>query len=262
MVHFYSAPVACFCAALDTYRVRALGENGEGDLSNLAKVTVEGTAENSPAAGEPTITGTAQVGETLTADTSSISDADGLDDATFSYQWLADDDDISGATDSTYTLADADEGKAVKVRVSFTDDRGNDEALTSAATDTVSGQPPEPLTVSLENEPTDLDSSGTISFEIRFSEEVELSFKTLRDHAFTVTGGEVVNAKRLDKPSNIRWQITVMIDPLSDDDLTVVLPITTDCEAQGAICTSDGRPLSNELEIINVSPGKGPRQGE
>ena len=44
---------------------------------------------------------------------------------------------ISGATGNTYTLAAADQGKAVKVRVSFTDDAGNAETLTSAATDAV-----------------------------------------------------------------------------------------------------------------------------
>ena len=93
------------------------------------------TPENSPATGAPTISGTAQVGETLTADTSGIADADGLANATFSYQWLADDADINGATGSTYTLTDSDEGKAVKVEVSFTDDAGNHETLTSEATD-------------------------------------------------------------------------------------------------------------------------------
>ena len=98
-------------------------------------------AANVPAAGAPMITGTAQVGETLTADTSGISDADGLDNAVFSYQWLADDADISGATSSTYTLATADEGKAIKLKVSFTDDAGNDETLTSEATAAVTPQP-------------------------------------------------------------------------------------------------------------------------
>ena len=89
---------------------------------------------NSPATGQPTISGTAQVGETLTADTSGIADTDGLTTATLSYQWLADDAEIAGATGSAYTLADADEGKAITVQVSFTDDAGNDETLTSAAT--------------------------------------------------------------------------------------------------------------------------------
>ena len=81
------------------------------------------------------------MGETLTADTSGIADEDGISNADFSYQWQADDIDISGATGSTYTLADADEGKTVKVQVSFTDDAGNDETLTSAATDEVTAAP-------------------------------------------------------------------------------------------------------------------------
>ena len=50
-----------------------------------------------------------------------------------------------GATNATYTLVAADEGKAIKVRVSFTDAADNEETLTSAATDAVTGaQPTEP----------------------------------------------------------------------------------------------------------------------
>ena len=100
---------------------------------------------SSPATGAPTISGTAQVGETLTVDTSGIADADGLTGATFSYQWLGSRDaEIQGATNATYTLVTADEGKAIKVRVSFTDDAGNEEALTSEPTDAVSAAPPPP----------------------------------------------------------------------------------------------------------------------
>ena len=77
------------------------------------------------------------MGETLTADTSGIEDADGLENADFTHQWLADDTEITGATGSTYTLADADAGKSIKVRVSFIDDAGNEETLTGAATDTI-----------------------------------------------------------------------------------------------------------------------------
>ena len=103
-------------------------------------------APNSPATGAPTISGTAQVGETLAADTSGIADGNGLDNATFSYQWLADEKDIAGASGSTYTLADTDEGKTLRVRVSFTDDGGNQETLTSAATDAVAARPNTPAT--------------------------------------------------------------------------------------------------------------------
>ncbi len=99
------------------------------------------TPENSPATGAPTISGTVQVAETLEADTSGVADADGLSNVQYEYQWLADDADISGATNATYTLADADEGKAIKVQVSFTDDADNEESLTSAATDAVAAAP-------------------------------------------------------------------------------------------------------------------------
>ena len=109
----------------------------------LLRAFEEETAVNSAATGAPIIRGTVQVGETLTADTSGIADEDGLENVSFSYQWLADDAAIAGATDSTYTLADADEGKAIKVEVSFTDDDGNEETLTSEATDAVAAAPPE-----------------------------------------------------------------------------------------------------------------------
>ena len=60
-------------------------------------------------------------------------------------------------------------------------------------------------------------------------------------------GGTVKKAQRLEKGSNIRWQITV--EPASDASVTVVLPVTTDCNAQGAICTEDGRNPSNRNEF-------------
>ena len=94
---------------------------------------------NRPATGAPAITGKPEVGETLTAGISGIMDEDGVPAAgEFAYQWISDDgtddSDIDGATDSTYTLVEADAGKTIKVRVSFTDDAKFPESLTSAAT--------------------------------------------------------------------------------------------------------------------------------
>ena len=109
-------------------------------LTSLATVAVA-ARPNTPATGSPTISGTVQEGETLTADTSGISDADGLNNVSFSYQWVRSDGttdtDITGATESTYTLVSEDQGETIKVRVSFTDEVGNAETLTSAATDSV-----------------------------------------------------------------------------------------------------------------------------
>ena len=77
---------------------------------------------NSPAAGQVEITGRAQVGETLAAN-SVISDADGTSQASYAYQWLADGEEITGATGNTYELTAAQLGRRITVRVAFTDDR-------------------------------------------------------------------------------------------------------------------------------------------
>ena len=116
-------------------------------MSGVPAVTNNST--NTAAMGAPTITGTAQVGQTLTAATTGITDSDGLTSATYTYQWIrvdgTDEEDISGENSSTYTLVDADLGKTIKVKVSFTDDASNAETLTSAATVTVAADttPPE-----------------------------------------------------------------------------------------------------------------------
>ena len=125
---------------------------GTVSLSVGDEVKVGLRTDNNPATGAPTIGGTAQVGETLTAVTSGIEDVDGLDNVAYSHQWLADDEEIAGATNRNYTLVDDDVGQTINVQVSFTDDRDFDETLTSAATTAVSANvpdAPEHLNVSL-----------------------------------------------------------------------------------------------------------------
>ena len=95
------------------------------------------TSTSTPATGRPAISGTARVGQTLTASTSGISDADGLTGVTYAYQWIRNNADIDGATSSTYTLVTDDAGHTIKVKVDFTDDASNAESLTSLATGTV-----------------------------------------------------------------------------------------------------------------------------
>ena len=448
---------------------------GDGTmLSSPLEFTVSGPTseqtsqqrqESTAATGSPTISGTVQVGQTLAASTTGITDSDGTTNASYSYQWIANDgisdSDIADATVSTYTLVAGDAGKMIKVRVTFTDDAGNEETLTSVATvavaPTVPGAPgilsvsvndtgkldvswdapdsnggsavtgyevqwkessdswdtpaevsettvtgtshtvtgltdgvgytfrvfavnsagdgsaseeesgtprettaptvssatvdgatltltfsegltetPLPavttftvnvgdnrrgvnsvaisgstvtltlasavtstdavtvvytvpsdaaaarlkdlsdnpaesftgqavtnntaaaqplLTASIHDEPSSHDGQSEFTFELQFSEEPKsgFSYKTMRDHAFTVTGGSVDGARRLVSGSNIEWQIKIR--PTSNGDVTIVLPITEDCTADGAVCTGDGRPLSNRLEITVSGPG-------
>lgn len=93
---------------------------------------------NSDPTGDVVIDGTAQVGETLTANTNGIQDADGL--GPFSYVWLRDAVTIPNATGNTYTLTDADETSEIQVRVTYTDGEGNVETLTSAATASIQAE--------------------------------------------------------------------------------------------------------------------------
>ena len=132
-----------------TIKVRVTFTDDAENETTLTSAATEAVAAapqpDSPATGEPTISGTAQVGEVLTVNTTGIADDDGLDSAVFAYQWLADDAEIVGATGSNYTLVDDDEGRTIKVRVTVTDDLGNETTLTSAATGEVaSGGPTEP----------------------------------------------------------------------------------------------------------------------
>ena len=227
--------------------------NNQETLTSAATVEVAAKPNTAPT-GKPTIGGTPQVDQTLTADTSPLDDEDGLTNVSYSYQWIAAGSDIDGATRASFTLTASQQGKTIQVRVTFTDDRNNAETLTSIPTAEVSAAPV-PLTVRLKvAAQATHDGSAEFTFEIEFSEEFGLGYATLRDHAFNVTGGSVETAQRTDKPSNISWRITVK--PQGNGDVTIELPATTDCDADGAICTGDGRKLSNSLSFTVSGPGQ------
>ena len=234
-------------------RVSFTDDAGHAETLDSAATASVAPRPNRPATGAPAITGTAQVGETLTASTADIADADGLTGATFAYQWVSvagtTDTEITGATASTYTLANADVGHTIKVRVSFTDDAGHAEVLTSARTGKVL---PRPLTASFHGMPAEHDGKKLFSFGLTFSEEVKLSFRTLKEQALAVENGRVTQAKRVVKGENRRWTITVK--PASWEDVTIALPATADCAAATAICAEDGRKLSNAVSATVQGP--------
>ena len=132
--NLYGTDVASF-----TFKVN----DGTVDSDNAYTMTIDVKGEDDSATGAPGITGTAQVGQTLTATVGTIADLDGLPDPFISHslttiQWIqvdgATEIDISGATNETYTLATADAGKKIKVKVSFEDEGGTAEGpLTSDA---------------------------------------------------------------------------------------------------------------------------------
>jgi hypothetical protein len=109
-------------------------DNGTAE-SVTSAATAAVTPDNFPHTGGVSITGTATEDQVLTADTSTLADADGL--GTLHYQWQHDVGSgyVNVGTDqATYTLGDSDVGGLVRVRVSYIDGQGGAETATSAAT--------------------------------------------------------------------------------------------------------------------------------
>ena len=120
----------------------SLSHRASGGGYDAASATVTVTVrdddeDNEPAAGLPAINGATSpltVGTTLTVSTSGISDDNGLTNPSFRYQWRRSQSNISGATNTSYTVQQADVGHAIRVRVSFEDDAGHAESLSSDPT--------------------------------------------------------------------------------------------------------------------------------
>ena len=97
--------------------------------------------DNSPAQGNVLVHGERTVGATLSADTSGITDVNGLTAPTFTYQWQRVDggtpSDIAGANVNTYTLTEDDAGQRIQLQVQFSDDSSNPETRTGPATSLV-----------------------------------------------------------------------------------------------------------------------------
>jgi hypothetical protein len=81
----------------------------------------------------PIISGTAKVGQKLTANPGSWNPSDVI----FSYQWYAGGDAISGANKSTYTISKSDAGKTITVKVTGSKIGYIDTSKTSASTSKV-----------------------------------------------------------------------------------------------------------------------------
>ena len=171
----------------DTFDVEMSSNTWVANSDRALRITIKGTitaSSNNAATGAPTITGTAQVGETLTAVTTGITDADGLTSVTYTYQWIranGTEADIASANSSTYVLDAADLGKTIKVKVSFEDDAGNAETLTSAATATVVAVPTAPMV-------TDVDVTSSPDSGDTYGTGEMILFTVTFDQAVTVTG--------------------------------------------------------------------------
>ena len=127
------------------------------------------------------------------------------------------------------------------------------EPLAQAVSATVAAAAAAPLTASFSQAPDEHD--GTDAFELRFqlsTEPAEMSYRTVRDSLFAVTGGSIANASRLEANKNRSWKLTVQ--PAGKADVTLTVKATTACDTLPGICTSDGRMLAGGLQVSIAGP--------
>lgn len=116
----------------DVGSVLAVRVTGTLEFYNQAALTSDATdlvTLQVLASTTPTVSGTAEVGETLTAATGSWTDG-----TSFSYQWLRDGSEISGATNQAYEATVFDVGSDLAVRVSGSKDGFATTTLISSST--------------------------------------------------------------------------------------------------------------------------------
>ena len=132
----------------------------------------------------------------------------------------------------------------------------NRRQLTNTPTATVAGPEagsgPAPLTARFVGMPAEHRGEGGFRFRVAFSEDIGISFRSLREDAFTVTGGRVTGGKRVDGRRDL-FEMTVRPDPVAD--VTITLPAGRECSVSGAICTKGENRRGLSYAISALVPG-------
>jgi Domain of unknown function (DUF4214)/Putative Ig domain len=96
-------------------------------ISDTVSITVNNI--NDAPEGELLISGEFEAGRTLLADTSQVSDEDGISEVSF--QWLRDGAPIEAATNHSYVIEDGDAGSVINLSMSYLDNMGTMESVTT-----------------------------------------------------------------------------------------------------------------------------------
>ena len=138
--------------------------------------------------------------------------------------------------------------------------------LSAEVSATVAGPPPpaaDPLTVSYvsgQAPPAEHDGSSSFTFQFEFSEALsDYSYTTMRDTSLRIQQGatrlgssNVKVSRTSGVVKNKGWTVTVT--PAGNEAITIELGPTAACTDNGAMCTADGRALSNALTTTVQGP--------
>ena len=130
-------------------RTQVIGRNDDGQDTATSNPTNVVTAAKPVNTTEPSITGTARVGNRLDANRGQWA---GDTPITYSYVWLRCNDkgdncsEIQGANDTSYEVRDSDTGRTIRVRVIARNDRGSTSAISNPTGVVGTNTPPPPST--------------------------------------------------------------------------------------------------------------------
>ena len=114
--------------------------------------------------------------------------------------------------------------------------------------------PPEnALIASFSRVPAEHDGASQFFVNFHLSEEPDgLSYRTVHNGLFGVTGGRITRAKRLTRSKNNGWHLDIVPDDAGD--VTLQVKPTTACAAAPGVCTADGRKLGGGLQVLIAGP--------
>ena len=191
-----------------------------------------------------TADGTATAGRDYTAKRGTVTFAPGRTRKTVEVRVLRDDE-AEDAETVVLRLPNAHSaGSEAPVEVTVPEAKGTIEDVAPEAPSGV-------LTARFARAPAEHDGNTAFKLRIAFSAGIAIGFRTFRDQSLSVSGGSVKNAKRVAGRKDL-WEVTVKPDSLAD--VTVTLAGGAACDAPGAVCTPDGRALSNTVTAIVRGP--------
>ena len=128
--------------------------------------------------------------------------------------------------------------------------------LTNTPTTTVAGPAeetgPAPLTASFVDVPSEHDGASAFTLRIASSDRLSwMNGRRLREDVVAVSGGRATSASRVNRRRDL-WRLTVEPDSLAD--VTVAVAAGAACGTPAAVCTKDGRALSNTLTATVRGP--------
>ena len=127
------------------------------------------------------------------------------------------------------------------------------------------------LTVQMSSAPARHDGSHPVRVKITFSEPVDETSETLQEHSIHVDGGEVSavqpensqttpGARSVGNEAQNKVVWIVDIQPNTTEEMTITLEGRLPCEEAAAICTADGRTLSEGVSTTVLGPSSLPTE--